>query len=279
MYSKRHFSYGIELELGDVDRRLPLPSDLGSWSVNEYEIINLKEPYRLQASDPSGQRHTYGGEINVYPSKTPEGLINRIDKIFSYIRKNGFEPTVSQVQLFHVHTGVSGLQYDPDSIRKLYRYTRKWQELFTQTTFQFVRHSEMDDWTVDFMLRDGTHKIRDVEFEKLEDVKKFPTVPILDRPAINLYHLKYGTIEFRPFNSTLNLEYIRNSLDFCTEFTLDGLNEQRGLDVILNEREWKFAPFQYNHEEYTAWRATSPKFEKPGFFWEEKHKRFLPARD
>ena len=39
-------SWGYEIEWGDIDRRIKIPENLGSWEYAETDIVNLKEPFK-----------------------------------------------------------------------------------------------------------------------------------------------------------------------------------------------------------------------------------------
>jgi len=68
-YPKDKFTYGMEIEWGDVPRSMTIPEELGSWEYSERDIINLREPYKNVCADPLGESPPFGGEINTKPSK------------------------------------------------------------------------------------------------------------------------------------------------------------------------------------------------------------------
>lgn len=62
------FTFGYEIEFGDVNRRLTIPPELGKWETAETDIVNLRPPYALVACDPLGLVPPMGGEINTVPT-------------------------------------------------------------------------------------------------------------------------------------------------------------------------------------------------------------------
>ena len=43
-YDPKTFTWGFEMEVGDADRRLPLPEHLGKWEFSETDVVNLNPP-------------------------------------------------------------------------------------------------------------------------------------------------------------------------------------------------------------------------------------------
>ena len=80
-YDRSTFTYGFEIEWGDIDRNMPIPPELGAWEYCETDIINLREPYRGLGSDPKGVNPPVGGEINMKPTRTMEEQVDNIMKI------------------------------------------------------------------------------------------------------------------------------------------------------------------------------------------------------
>ncbi len=73
------FTYGLEIELADVDRQKALPSGC-SWNALECDIVNSDG----RAIDPSGVLHSIGGDVNTPVTTTREAqaaisLLKRID--------------------------------------------------------------------------------------------------------------------------------------------------------------------------------------------------------
>ncbi len=47
MYNKETFTYGAEIEWGDIDRRMTIPPNLGKWEYAETDIVNLHPPFNF----------------------------------------------------------------------------------------------------------------------------------------------------------------------------------------------------------------------------------------
>mgnify|MGYP003647417322 FL=1 len=73
-----NWTYGYEIEWGDIDRTIKIPESLGSWEYAETDIVNLYDPVKNIACDPLGLKPTYGGEINTKPTKTSKEQIDKI---------------------------------------------------------------------------------------------------------------------------------------------------------------------------------------------------------
>ena len=73
-----NWTYGYEIEWGDIDRTIKIPESLGSWEYAETDIVNLYDPVKNIACDPLGLNPTYGGEINTKPTKTSKQQIDKI---------------------------------------------------------------------------------------------------------------------------------------------------------------------------------------------------------
>ena len=84
-YDSKNFTWGMEIEWGDVDRRLEIPAHLGSWEYAETDIINLKEPYKNVCCDPLGLEPPFGGEINTKPTKTWQEQVDRYFELEQYL--------------------------------------------------------------------------------------------------------------------------------------------------------------------------------------------------
>src|SRR5262245_49704664 len=119
--SKWHrFTWGCELELGDVRKDLVVPPNLGSWEYAETDIVNQRPPYRFVAADPLGKDPPVGGEINLTPTKVAQAQVEKIVRLLTFFRQAGQEPTVSPcVMEFHIHVHVPGLRDDIAALKRL----------------------------------------------------------------------------------------------------------------------------------------------------------------
>ena len=84
-----NWSYGYEVEWGDINRKLKVPSHLGSWEIAETDILNLKEPNKYIACDPLGIKPCFGGEINTTPNINYNDQVNKILELYKFFKENG----------------------------------------------------------------------------------------------------------------------------------------------------------------------------------------------
>ena len=131
-YDPKAFTWGSELEWGDVDRTLNIPPDLGEWDYSETDVLNLRPPYEGIAADPLGKSPPVGGEIKVAPTLSREGQVAKILRLKELFIEAGSAPTVSCTQGLHIHVHVPGLIEDIQGLRNLTRYIKENQALFSQ---------------------------------------------------------------------------------------------------------------------------------------------------
>lgn len=271
-YDETSFSYGVELEWGDVDRRLQIPESLGSWEYCETDIINVNEPFKYIACDPLGIEPHFGGEINTMPTHTIKEQIEIISNIKKFFETNGNRPTPSSVSHTHVHVCVPGLINDIDALKKLTEYVYKNQEQTVAMCGKFVDSPEITKNKAKMYLKyDGGRLLP--EYMKNNIINLATDLPSfikmhcagkdgvsMGRPfryGINMYSLKHlGTIEFRFFRSSTDLEEIKSCLEFCKLFLLNALNDGDDVKTILGNNTFKFPEFKFNEPEYQGWLKT-----------------------
>lgn len=287
MYDKKSFTWGTELEWGDVDRTLELPSELGSWNLYECEILNLRPPYAGIAADPLGVNPPVGGEINVKPSHRKEVQVERILALAKFFEERGGPPTLSCVQGLHVHVHVPGLREDLEALRRISRYFYENQDPYIERLHGFYRDPLMGtSRKAVSILGKSARRIPEWRAENLEKAQSvghfFRTQQSgkdgwkLDAPlarpvrySINLYSLKnMETIEYRAPRATLDPKQLTDLFEFLERFTEAALAPE-GVPAgeILSSREWSFATFNYNPYQFEAWERTcktSPSSKPPG---------------
>lgn len=208
-------SYGYEIEWGDIDRSIPIPEEYGSWegpmldngcfAGAECDVINRDGTL----SDPLCETTRLGGEINVAPSTTIDGLLTNISKI-----KELFEdPFPGCVNHGHVHV------YCPDiDLEKLKTYAKLYEKELVDVAYDYERvyDLDVDQDTKEYLLYDGG-RLNSFDGRKTlhHDTLKESTS---SRAAINLANLNKGkTIEFRCFRSSVDLNQIKDSLILSRE--------------------------------------------------------------
>ena len=271
-YCNHEWSWGYELELGDVPR-IPL-GKLGSWEESERDIVNLLHPYQYVAADPLGKDPPVGGEINTRPSTTIHKQIVTIREIIEKFRLKGHTPTSSScVMASHVHVHVPGLRDDIEALKRLTKYIGENQHalVFRTKTFEYdplmaetktaVRYLKWDlrRTMPDWMVRNILEKANDFDdFIRIQCCGKDGVSrgrPI--RYCVNTYCLKHiDTIEFRCFKATLDMTLITNLFYFVRDFMYSALNGGPGVDEIVRINRYKFPPFEYDHEAYLGFEQT-----------------------
>ena len=276
-YDKSNFTYGYEIEWGDIDRRLQVPAHLGKWEYAETDIVNIHEPFKYVACDPLGTEPYMGGEINTMPTATWPEQVDRIMELHDFFVSNGNQPSSACVNHGHLHVYVPGLKDDINALKKLITYIKENQEVTIDECYgyyddQFMKGSKnaktylkydggraMPDYMCDNIInlaRDFDH------FIKLHAAGKDGVS--MGRPfryAINTYCMKHtGTIEFRCFRSTTKREEIESQFKFAERFIDAALNGGPSVREILALDRYKFPPYKFNKLEYDGWVDT--KYEK-----------------
>jgi len=136
-YDPRTFTWGFEIEWGDINRKLKIPKHLGKWEHSEFDIVNLYGKYRGQAADPLGINPPVGGEINTVPTKTWQKQVEHIFEIYDFFVRNGDNPSAGCVNHGHIHVHIPGLINDIVSLKKLIKYIQKNQQTTIDHCYQF----------------------------------------------------------------------------------------------------------------------------------------------
>lgn len=272
-YDPNTFTYGFEIEWGDIDRKMPIPKELGSWEYCETDIINMRTPYRGLASDPKGINPPVGGEINMMPTKTWQQQVDNIMKVKELFEVHGTPPTAGCVNHGHLHIHVPGLTEDIDALKRLMRYIKDNQHITMERVYQFrvYPNMEMTKTAKTYLKHDGGRIAPDwllinlatvpVDFEDWLRVhccgKDAKTLSRPFRYGIHTYALKNSkTVEFRCFRSSIDRREIEDSFRFATAFMDAALNNGPDVQEILLSYDYKFPPFTYDHEMYMGWEKT-----------------------
>lgn len=272
-YDANSFTYGFEIEWGDIDRTFEIPEHLGAWEFAETDIVNIHEPYKYQACDPLGTEPPMGGEINTKPTKTWPEQVDRIMEIHDLFVKNGNQPSASVVNHGHLHVFVPGLTEDPESLKRLARYVYENQEETISKVYGYYDHPEIkgSKGAKMYLKLDGGRMYPEYMIENIEkntvDLDSFVKMHAagkdgvsMGRPfryGINLYCLKHtGTIEFRCLRSSVNRKEIEDSFRFAEMFIDAALNDGPSVKEILAENDLQFPPFVWNWHEYNGWVNT-----------------------
>lgn len=277
IYNSKDFTWGYEIEWGDIDRRIDIPKHLGSWEYAETDIVNIHPPFQYKACDPLGTDPYMGGEVNTKPTKTWMQQVERILEIKALFEANGNTPSASCVNHGHLHVFVPGLKDDIESLKKLTSYIRENQNTVIKNCYNFYDTNDMKNYknAKMYLKLDGGRTMPDymssniisgaTDFEhfiKLHAAGKDGVS--MGRPfryGINTYCMKHtGTIEFRCFRSTTKREEIESQFRFVEMFMEAALNDGPSANEILSDNSFKFPPFIWDASEYDGWIKT--KYDK-----------------
>lgn len=277
------FSYGFELELSDIDRRVDIPTHLGEWEgekVNGYyqsaelDIVNTVPPYIGVAPDPLNEFCTVGGEINVSPTTSIEGQLARVVEIFNLFPIYN----ISHVNHFHIHVFIPNLREDLTLLKRFTKYVIKNQEHLVECTYlqDFYISENISNESRVYLKSDGGRYINPIIIDDIDkcnntdellELFKTPSVykdngKIVQhssiRTAVNLSQLISGkTVEFRCFRASTNLKEIVSELILVKRFCEEALKENpKHIHEILSEELLTFAPLNYNHMLQLGWEKT-----------------------
>lgn len=273
-YNPADFTYGYEIEWGDIPRNFAVPEHLGTWEHAETDILNLHGEYALRAVDPLGIDPPMGGEINTKPTATWEEQVDRIVEIRDLFVNVGHAPTSSLVNHGHLHVFVPGLREDIEALKRLVAYVRDNQVLTVEKCYGYYDDPGMKGavrGAKSYLKLDGGrlmpgYMIENIlnlasnfeHFIKLHAAGKDGVS--MGRPfryAINTYCMKHtGTIEFRCFRSSTKREEIESQFRFATAFIDAALNGGPSVEVILEDGNFVFPPYVWNREHWDAWATT-----------------------
>lgn len=272
-YDPKNFTWGYEIEWGDIDRRLTPPEHLGKWEHAETDIVNIHEPFKYIACDPLGIEPYMGGEINTKPTATWEQQVDRIMEIHKFFTDAGNKPSASCVNHGHLHVFVPGLKNDVSALKKLVSYIKQNQSDVIKACYGFYESPEIKSCkgAKMYLKLDGGREMPEYMCDNIVNLAKdfdhFIKLHAagkdgvsMGRPfryAINTYCMKHtGTIEFRCFRSTTKREEIEAQFRFAEKFVDAALNDGPSVAEILAEENYKFPPFVWNLNEYVGWERT-----------------------
>jgi len=276
-YPAESYTWGCELEIGDVPKKHPIPKHLGSWEYSETDVLNLRPPYRGIAADPNGISPPVGGEVNMRPSLTWRDQVDRIQELLADFRSAGHDPTTSFVSHTHVHVHVPGLVDDIDALHRLTRYVQQNQSDIVSGAGQYQDHPDISKGkgAKQYFKYDGGRQIPDWMAENLlktSNFKDFITMHCMGkdgvsrgrplRYAINMYCLKHTkTIEMRFFRASLERSHLESCFEFTEAFVNAALNNGPSAKEILASKDWDFPPFDFD---LALWKSHQDTKHKSG---------------
>lgn len=309
-------SLGTELEWSDIDRRLDIPKNLGSWEGpkigsyymgSEIDIVNTKGEWRGITADPLCVTCPVGGEIHVAPSYTAESQLIRIMRIMNLFSTIGIGPMSHN----HVHVGIPGIHNNLEALKNLFAYVEDNEQDLLRFCYgwncymqDIVYDSQISDEAKDYLHFDGGKSLNPGIFrcvkddctcvadvlEALKGYRAYEYDWITDseedkelnsyRTGINLFNLTKGeTVEFRCFRGTLNPEEIYSILVFCKRFVTEALKGKEGKSVvrILSEGNFNFPELNFEEDLVLGWEKTKHKKGRGGPF--KKYSGFMVPRE
>lgn len=296
-------TWGCELEWSDVDRRIDIPKDLGSWEGprmagynmgSELDIVNTQGRWRGIATDPLCITCPVGGEIHTVPSYSIESQFFRILRLMNIFPKLG----VACPNHFHIHVRVPGLSTNLDMLKNFFKYLKKNEESLIRCTCGYgedevkrISDSRIpDDFKQYFFVGDAKHisaelyeAIEQAEsleeaFVDLQTIKCVEWNPVTGkvgepvnshRTAVNMFNLTKGdTIEFRCFRASLNPVEIWSCLAFARAFVENAVAGEAGVTVseILAQGWYQFPELNFDEELAEGWVNTRHKKGRCGPF-------------
>lgn len=289
MVESRKLSFGVELELANVDRKKDIPAELGSWECgdakNELGVYLGREKCIINSDltvvDPAGIRCDRGGEVHTVPSWSIDTLVNRIKKLFELFP----EADMFLPGKMHIHVGI------PDWTFEEFKNII----LYTADNDITLMDAMCPDSFMDEMMTDETVP-EDLKYHYLEsrrtinnpdiakkildyDTKKevcywwgsgvlyyFPkpqifyhgkfqkTPPRVRSQSLHIQHLiSHNTIEFRNFAPTMNLEEIKQCLLVAEKFTREALKGKEGQPMKEWIGEYHLPKWKYESKYICEW--------------------------
>ena len=268
------FTYGAEYELGDVDRTLDLLPG-ANWNFKDHSIANSTGI----ANDEKAKLYTIGGEINTDPTDTVEGQLD----IFKGIKQVQPRIHINHRTNLHLHVGVPGLKEDLGLLKKLMEYVQANQG-FVYESVELVPEPCKEDYATEAaykgaLARKKRRLISHQNRLKPNQVSRCmaATTPqefidghapvskkgkvlwaLATRGGINISQLREtGTIEFRHFTPTLELDELESCFRWVRDFMEAALYTGESAQSVYERQTWKFPAFaEYDHNLDVVFRWT-----------------------
>ena len=266
-------TYGAELEVSDVDRRVAIPANLGVWANTETDVINRWHDRRGLACDPLGVAPPWGGEVNARPAQGPAEASEIMGGILSHLAAGpDNKPDFDAMNAAHVHVRVPGLREDLGAMKRLLAYIRDNQDDVLSYTFKdyvppvysksrskvhtipLDGKRKMQAWMIDNILR---HACTPEDVFSLQLRGKDAKTPFrIFRYSVNIYNLKLmDTVEFRWFRPSVNPIFWSNQFYFVQRFLQEAL--EGGMAAKLWMEDYPLAPERgIDLELWDAWEKT-----------------------
>lgn len=282
-------SYGVELELADVDCFKDIPSDIGSWESGNKKNINGayigSETCIMNsdgtACDPSKLTVTKGGEIHVVPSYSIDTLMDRIKKIFEIFP----EAKMFLPGKMHIHVGIK--DYDLNDIKNIYHYMKyNDKDLMDAMCPEAFMTRMLNDPKVPKDLSKHYLSSRRTitnpkcfdkidDFDTLKELRYWwgtrgmyyfpkpvisyngeltPSKQNIRVQSLHVQHiLCHNTIEYRNFASTTDIQSLHECLLLAKRFTEEALKGYEGTPLKDYISEYNLPEWEYDADVISKW--------------------------
>jgi len=219
-------SFGVELELPDIDTSVELPEELGVYDKQDYTIVNNCGV----ANDNLKKYVLIGSEINTTPTDSVVGQIEIIEQIYKL-----FKTKTNHKSNLHIHVGVEGMIHDWRIIKEFQYFINAYEDLVyriidplpvptSQLMHDRLKHVKKSHQT---QLSKNAKRIIATAHNHSQIRNALGVGRISRRAGINLKSIySNGTIEFRHFFGTDDLRGYASALLWCENFVKSFLSKR-----------------------------------------------------
>lgn len=271
---KNKMTFGLELELPDVDTNVELPAHIGSFDMKDFTIANSDG----LANDPKKKYFLVGSEVNMTPTDSIDQMMDNVESLYSLVSTK-----TNHKSNLHVHIGVESLADDFEKLHKLHAYTYK-HEKYVMSKVDALPASTTDKMAerIKHLLKSHQYTYAKSYQERILDATTCKDIgdahqPIRKRDGKRLTHLhkraginlrsifSRGAIEFRHFFGTDDFDQYRDALEWCKLYVENAIGDQKHPNKLLASREWNFPKMApWNEELQTMWEYTNLEHNKRG---------------
>lgn len=306
------FSYGLELELSDIDRTVDIPEHLGYWEGPkekgywvgaELDIVNTMGHNYGLAIDPVCSNCKVGGEINTQPTIGIDRTLHRVLEILDLFKYKSVGP----VNHGHIHIylpeldlAVTSEELVVSNLKNLLTYNKNNEKFTVEIAYDWnetiARKADLSDYAYDYMKNDGARYLNSKVYteleacKSLEDIKRLLEYKSLRRlkdnstvestsvrTAVNFSNLiKNKTIEFRCFRASIDPFEIASQLVFVTRWLQEGLQGEKGVPVARWTMDYNltFPKVHWREDLIKSWEKTKSHRDGPGSMYKYWPKNF-----
>lgn len=211
-------SFGLELELPDIDTSVEIPEELGSYDRQDYTIVNNCGV----ANDNLKKFVLIGSEINTTPTESVIEQLHIVEKLYKL-----FDTKTNHKSNLHIHVGVNDMLHSVEMIKEFQFYVNKYEDF----VYYFI--DPMPVPNSELMRQRIAHVRKSHQTKLTREAKKLIATArnhsqlrnalavgrISRRAGINLKSLySNGTIEFRHFFGTDDIQEYASALVWCEHF-------------------------------------------------------------